>query len=115
VARFGWIARGEGRRGGGGSRGVGEAGDERGLGRADGDDLTHVDGRCRLAEGRTRGGSLPLRALIGSIDIYPFLKNEALLNLANYPGDTIGLRRLPTSTQLGCTQPHSHKRPTKTS
>jgi hypothetical protein len=33
-----------------------------------GDDLTHIDGRCRLAEGRTRGGSLPLRALIGSID-----------------------------------------------
>jgi hypothetical protein len=35
---------------------------------SDGDDLTHIDGRCRLAEGRTRGGSLPLRALIGSID-----------------------------------------------
>jgi hypothetical protein len=49
------------------------------------------------------------------IYIYSFLKNEALLNLANYPGDTIGLRRLPASTQLGCTQPHSHKRPTKTS
>jgi hypothetical protein len=29
-----------------------------------GDDLTHIDGRCRLAEGRTRGGSLPIRALI---------------------------------------------------
>jgi hypothetical protein len=27
-------------------------------------------GRSRLAEGRTRGGSLPLRALIGSIDLY---------------------------------------------
>jgi hypothetical protein len=35
---------------------------------SDGDDLTHIDGRCRLAEGRTRGDSLPLRALIGSID-----------------------------------------------
>jgi hypothetical protein len=49
--------------------GWGKRGDERGRGRADGDDLTHIDGRCRLAEGRTRGGSLPLRALIGSIDI----------------------------------------------
>jgi hypothetical protein len=48
--------------------GWGKRGDERGRGRADGDDLTHIDGRCRLAEGRTRGGSLPLRALIGSID-----------------------------------------------
>jgi hypothetical protein len=38
--------------------------------RTDGDDLTHIDGRCRLAEGRTRGGSLPLTALIGSIDNY---------------------------------------------
>jgi hypothetical protein len=38
--------------------------------RTNGDDLTHIDGRCRLAEGRTRGGSLPLRALIGSIDIH---------------------------------------------
>jgi hypothetical protein len=51
----------------------GEWGEEEGeLGVAavsDGDDLTHIDGRCRLAEGRTRGGSLPLRALIGSIDI----------------------------------------------
>jgi hypothetical protein len=37
--------------------------------RTNGDDLTHIDERCRLAEGRTRGGSLPLRALIGSIDI----------------------------------------------
>jgi hypothetical protein len=37
--------------------------------------LTHIDGRCRLAEGRTRGGSLPLRALIASIDIdwHPYL------------------------------------------
>jgi hypothetical protein len=51
------------------TRGGGSGGDERGRGRADGDDLTHIDGRCRLAEGRTRGGSLPLRALIGSIDI----------------------------------------------
>jgi hypothetical protein len=34
----------------------------------DGDDLTHIDGQCRLAEGRTSGGSLPLTTLIGSID-----------------------------------------------
>jgi hypothetical protein len=27
-----------------------------------------IDGRRRFMEGRTRGGSLPLRALIGSID-----------------------------------------------
>ena len=31
--------------------------------------MTHIDGWCRLAEGRTRGGSLPLTTLIGSIDI----------------------------------------------
>jgi hypothetical protein len=36
---------------------------------SDGDDLTHIDERCRLAESRTKGGSLPLRALIGSIDL----------------------------------------------
>jgi hypothetical protein len=51
----------------------GEWGEEEGeLGAAavsDGDDLSHIDGWCRLAEGRTRGGSLSLRALIGSIDL----------------------------------------------
>jgi hypothetical protein len=55
-------------RGGGGAR---RNGGVRGLKRrrrTDDDDLTHIDGRCRLAEGRTRGGSLPLTALIGSID-----------------------------------------------
>jgi hypothetical protein len=30
--------------------------------------FTEVIGRCRFTEGRTRGGSLPLAALIGSID-----------------------------------------------
>jgi hypothetical protein len=29
-----------------------------------------IDGRCRFMEGRTRGGSLPLAALIGNIDLY---------------------------------------------
>jgi hypothetical protein len=31
--------------------------------------FTEAIGRCRFTEGRTRGGSLPLAALIGSIDI----------------------------------------------
>jgi hypothetical protein len=30
--------------------------------------FTEAIGRCRFTEGRTRGGSLPLAALIGSID-----------------------------------------------
>jgi hypothetical protein len=60
----------EGRQGGGGSRGVGEweAGGTK-VGWADERcRFTEASGRCRLAEGRTRGGSLPLRVLIGSID-----------------------------------------------
>jgi hypothetical protein len=32
--------------------------------------FTEAIGRCRFTEGRTRGGSLPLAALIGSIDLY---------------------------------------------
>ena len=62
--------RGDASRAGQGHRGVrqGEWGEEEGEPGAaavsDGDDLTHIDGRCRLAEGRTRGGSLPLTALI---------------------------------------------------
>jgi hypothetical protein len=36
----------------------------RGGDETDGDDLMHIDGQCRLAEGRTRGDSLPLTALI---------------------------------------------------
>jgi len=61
---------GDASRAGQGHRGVrqGEWGEEEGEPGAaavsDGDDLTHIDGRCRLAEGRTRGGSLPLTALI---------------------------------------------------
>ena len=43
---------------------------------SDGDDLTHIDGWCRLAEGRTRGGSLPLRALIGSIDLTVYYESS---------------------------------------
>jgi hypothetical protein len=31
--------------------------------------FTEEIGRCRFTEGRTRGGSLPLAALIGSIDL----------------------------------------------
>jgi hypothetical protein len=31
--------------------------------------FTEAIGRCRFTEGRTRGGSLPLAALIGSIDL----------------------------------------------
>jgi hypothetical protein len=31
--------------------------------------FTEAIGRCRFTEGRTRGGSLPLAALIGSIDV----------------------------------------------
>jgi hypothetical protein len=30
--------------------------------------FTEASGRCRFTEGRTRGGSLPLATLIGSID-----------------------------------------------
>jgi hypothetical protein len=58
---------GGGRRGGGDSRGVGEGGRTWAWvgGRCR---FTEASGRCRLAEGRTRGGSIPLRALIGSID-----------------------------------------------
>jgi hypothetical protein len=34
----------------------------------DGDDLTHIDGRCRLAEGRTRGRQPTSYSLNSSID-----------------------------------------------
>ena len=51
-------------RGGGGARRDDGVGGLKRRRRTDGDDLTHIDGRCRLAEGRTRGDSLPLSALI---------------------------------------------------
>ena len=63
-------------RGGGGARRDGGVGGLKRRRRTYGDDLTHIDGRCRLAEGRTRGGSLPLTALIGSIDYIDELKDK---------------------------------------
>jgi hypothetical protein len=41
-----------------------------------------INGRRRFMEGRTRGGSLPLRALIGSID-YKFYYFGFLLSFLN--------------------------------
>ena len=40
--------------------------------------FTEASGRCRFTEGRTRGGSLPLAALIGSID---YIVNNVCQNL----------------------------------
>jgi hypothetical protein len=69
---------GGGRQGGGGSRGVGvgEVG-ERTWACADGRSrFTEASGWCRFTEDRTRGGSLPLTALIGSIDYIDELKDK---------------------------------------
>jgi hypothetical protein len=63
-------------RGGGGARRDDGVGGLKRRRRTDGDDLTHIDGRCRLAEGRTRGGSLPLTALIGSIDLTVYYESS---------------------------------------
>jgi hypothetical protein len=56
--------------GGGGSRGVGEgeAGGRTWAWVGGRRRFTEASGRCRFTEGRTREGSLPLTALIDSID-----------------------------------------------
>ena len=60
--------------------------------------FTKASGRCRFTEGRTRGGSLPLAALIGSIDSW-----QAKLHQNVYP------MQQPTWTMRTCMhQLHLH-------
>jgi hypothetical protein len=109
------------RRGGSGSRGVGE-GEAGGRtwawawagGRCR---FTEASGRCRFIEGRTSRGSLPLRALIGSIDllVYQVIVHMffwiGLLLASNYICDLIHLTCMCVTHDLhiavGCTDVRS--------